>query len=371
MSRRDGLYKRGPYFWITRDPVTKKPISTRCRDREAARGVLRDRERLASDPARMAERLMPLDSECRRFLDARTELGKATDFYELKLGHWCRLLGDELPIGQVGPEAFDLFVSQRRGEGASDHTISKEVGCMLRVLRLSKRSGVYAGELAVLRPMGLSAGYVPRTRVLSSHELASLLRQLPEQRHGFVALCVGLGLRRGEAFALQPEHIDLVTGVVHVPGTKTAGARRTIPILAPFRQLVERAARSLPLEPWGNYLRDLRAACERAGIPPLSANDLRRTHATLLGQAGVDRDVVRRLLGHSVSSTMLETVYDKPKPLELAARAGDLTGVLLELSGDRPEAELFCRTANANAPCVPKGFECAEHANQTAPRALP
>lgn len=372
-GKRDGLYKRGPYWWISRDPVSKKPISTKCRDREAARTVLRDRERLASDPARMAERLTPLDTECRRFLDARTALGKPTDFYELKLGHWCRLLGDKLPIGQVGPEAFDMFVSQRRGEGASDHTISKEVGCMLRVLRVSKRSGVYAGELGVLRPMGLSPRYVPRTRALDVRELAALLRALPPKRSAFVALCVALGLRKSEAFALRSEHIDLLAGVVHVPGTKTAGARRVVPILEPFRQLVEQGAASLPLEPWprGTITRDLAVACERAGIERVTPNDLRRTFATLLGNAGMDRDALRRLMGHTKGSTMLETVYDQPKPHELAARAGNLSSIVLALPGAPAAVELLCRPANASAWCGPDGFQSAEHANQTAPRALP
>jgi integrase len=334
-KKRDGLFKRGGIWHLRTDPVTGKQRSTGCRDLDAARLLRAARERAAADPAYAAESAALLTRECARFLKARGDLGKATSFYEQKLGHWCRILGP-CHLRTVGPEAFDQFVAKRRVEGASDHTISKEVRCMLTVLRHSKRSGLYSGDLTVLRPMGLTSGYVPRTRALSPTELVSLLAALPAERWAFVALIVGLGMRRGEALALRPEHVDLERGVVLVPGTKTAGARREVPILGPFRGIVTKGAASLPLTPWNNYLRDLRAACKRAEIGVVTANDLRRTHATLLRQAGVDRDVVRRLLGHSAGSVMLETVYDQPTPNELAERAGEL--VSLGLPGVETDA---------------------------------
>lgn len=320
------------------DPITSKQRSTGCRDLDAARLVRAARERAASDPAYAAETSARLSTECRRFMNARAEIGKAGTFYEQKLGHWCRIFGDAATLRTVGtPGSFDAFVSQRRAEGASDHTISKEVRCALTVLRFSKRSGLYAGDLSVLRPTDLTAGYVPRKRALSPSELVALLGDLAPERWAFVALIVGLGLRRGEAMAITPAHVDLVRGIVSVPGTKTAGARRDIPVLTPFLGIVTKAAASLPLAPWGNYLRDLRVACKHAGIEPVTANDLRRTHATLLRQAGVERDVVRRLLGHSPGSAMLETVYDQPKPLELAERAGDMSELSRAL-GPKPNA---------------------------------
>jgi integrase len=334
-KKRDGLFKRGGIWHMRTDPITGKQRSTECRDLAAAREVRASRERAAANPSHATQSAATLSGECRRMIDARAALGKATSFYEQKLGHWCRVLGDRFPLSNFGPAQVDHFVAQRRAEGASDHTITKEFRCLATALRLSKRSGSYAGELAVLRPMGLTAGYVPRTRALSPSELVALLAELPPERWAFVALIVGLGLRRGEAIALTPEHVDLQLGVVRVPGTKTAGAKRDVPVLGPFLGIVTKAAAALPLAPWGNYLRDLRIACKRAGIETVTANDLRRTHATLLRQAGVERDVVRRLLGHSSGSVMLETVYDQPKPLELAARAGELASFgLLEVEGD-------------------------------------
>src|SRR5215813_6254842 len=59
---------------------------------------------------------------------------------------------------------------------------------------------------------------------------------------------------------------------------------------------------------WHNVRRDLTIACQRAGIRPVSPNDLRRTFASWLKQRGVDSMVVPRLLGHT-TSRMVELVY--------------------------------------------------------------
>lgn len=340
-KKAEGFWKpRGSRFWHTRDPLTGKRGSTRCRDIGAAVLWRSSRERARIDPAHEARANATVGFWCGRLVAMRRDAGKQTKFYEQKLGHWVRIFGADCSLVEIDPPAFDQFVAQRRSEGASDHTISKEVGAFLRALRLAKRASAYASELDALRPFDLSPGYVPRTRALSPEEFAALFVTIggkprydnPEQRQAFVAFAVGLGLRKGEIEKLQPDDFDLERGVVHIRGTKTKGSDRWIPILPPFRKLIEWAHQFLPLKPWGLAHRDLRAACRAAKIPDCTANDLRRTHATLLRTAGVDRDAVRRLLGHSVGSKMLETVYDQPSPHELAQRAGDLGALSSKLA---------------------------------------
>jgi integrase len=367
MSKRDGLYRRGdsPFWWISRDPVTGKARSTRCRDRAAARAVLVARERAAADPSHHARSTATVAGCIGRLLDFRAGLGKPVGFHEQKLGHWARLLGDDALLADVDASAFDSFVAERRAEGVTDHTISKEVGCMLTALKLAKREGRYAGDLSVLRPMGFSKGYVPRTRALSPAELWALLDQFEGKRWAFLALAFGLGARRGEVLRLTAADFDLVAGKVVVSGTKTAGALRTLPILEPFRELVEQAVALLPLDSWArhssNYLRDLRLACQRAAIPAVTPNDLRRTHATLLSTAGVGRDVARRLLGHSLKSTTLEVTYDQPKPAELAARAGDLSPLTRELRSARDDQKSRRAREDSNLrPTAPEALSSGE-----------
>jgi integrase len=330
---RFGFYLRGR-TWYTSHPLTGRDVSTRCRDLEAARAWRAARERLAADPAAQAAKAATLGDECRMMVEALKALGRPTTYYEAKLGHWTRVLGNNCALADVGPEAFDRFVATRRADGVTNHTISKEIKCMVTTLRQAKRAGRWSGDLSTLRPLGFSAGYVPRTRVLTLTELGALLSELRPSAQAFVALSVALGLRRGEVLALRREDVDVEAWVVHVRGTKTKGALRDLPVLEPFRPLVASAAAHLPLDNWARthtYTVRFEAACERAGIPKVTPNDLRRTHATLLRNSGVDASTARALLGHTKGSQLLEQTYDKPKPAELAARAGDLSALAAEL----------------------------------------
>lgn len=259
-----------------------------------------------------------------------------------KLGHWVRVLGADYPLIDITPGAVDEYVKQRRGEDVTDHTISKELTHLKSVLRLAKRSGCYPHDIATLSPDDLRPGYVPRKRALNRQELLALLSVLEPHRAAVVAICVALGVRWGEAMRLIPSDIGTETAMIR--GTKTAGARRTVPILSLYRPLLDAAVPYLPLEPWGNVGRDLGRACARAGIERCTPNDLRRTHATLLVEAGVDRDVVRRLLGHT-TTTMVDRVYGQPSPDALGQLAEERLerapslAVQIRHSGEAPIAD--------------------------------
>ena len=77
------------------------------------------------------------------------------------------------------------------------------------------------------------------------------------------------------------------------------------------RAILDERRHRTPMFPrWSNnnMLRDLTLACGLAGIPPVSANDLRRTFATWLARAGVPILHVSKMMGHA-STKMLEQVY--------------------------------------------------------------
>jgi hypothetical protein len=62
--------------------------------------------------------------------------------------------------------------------------------------------------------------------------------------------------------------------------------------------------------PWQNVRRDLAQACDRAGIEPCTPNDLRRTCATWLRQAGAAPDLIAPVMGHA-DTRMVERVYGR------------------------------------------------------------
>jgi hypothetical protein len=77
--------------------------------------------------------------------------------------------------------------------------------------------------------------------------------------------------------------------------------------------------------PWLNVRRDLHEACERAGIPPVSPNDLRRTCATWLRAQGVPPHLIAPVMGH-VDSRMVERVYGRLPTDQLALRLSQELG---------------------------------------------
>lgn len=322
MGKTAGLYLRGSIYWLSRDPLTGEPASTRCRTIEAARAVLAERERLANDPSYAAAAQASLIQQCEGFVEdkIRAKRAEATiGFYREKLGHWVRIFGPDARLCVFTPTAFDRYVAQRRDEGAHDHTIHKEQRVFRQVLHRAKRRGLYAGELSVLKPEDLTPSYTPRERALPSDEVALLWRELSPTLQALLDISVALGVRRAEALRLTPEDVDLPRGLVFVRGTKTKASRRTIPVLSVFRPLLERALPQLPLVNCPNNLyRDLASACRRVGIEPCTPNDFRRSHATILAELGASEEATAKLLGHT-STDMVRRIYSRPRAAALGA----------------------------------------------------
>lgn len=179
----------------------------------------------------------------------------------------------------------------------------------------------------------------------------------PEERC-FISLLLYTGMRKGEAFALSRNSIDLKAGVIHVNRTaiyanrsktditppKSNAGFRDIPILAPLKPILSEYLRSLETEylftkkdaESGKYefLTDGQAAtfwkhiydklnetakqqikagsCDCDILPPLSdpmqgitPHYFRHNFATILYYAGVDVKDAARILGHSNVNTTL------------------------------------------------------------------
>jgi integrase len=131
-------------------------------------------------------------------------------------------------------------------------------------------------------------------------------------RTGRCGVCVAVftGGRDSEVDTLAWENIDWHSGAVTLLGTKTKRSRRRVPLHPLLAELLRRSrgVRGPVVGEWMNANRDLRRACERAGILKVSPNDLRRTYTSWLKQEGIDSAIVARLLGHG-STKMVDLVY--------------------------------------------------------------
>lgn len=341
------LYKRGEVWWSYWRGNER--ISTQCRDRAAAEAWCRDRERRATDPDYAAAQETTLAAGVRLFLAHCTRRGrsKATlAFYATKLGHAVRLLGADLALERITAAAVDGYLDARRAEDSvlTEHTLAKELGAVRAMLRVLRRRGLYHRDPATVLPVAFEARYAPRTTALSPAELDRLLLALTPDRAAAVAYAVATAARRSELFRAERGDWDRAAGLVLLRGTKTARSARHVAVLRLFEPLLERAMRDAPgktgrlFESWQNARRDIHRACERAQVPLVSWNDLRRTHGRWLRARGVEPALIGEQLRHA-SSRMAEQVYAKPSPAELRALIEDrLDAQVVRPTGPRGKA---------------------------------
>lgn len=329
------LYRRGKkgIFWFQ---LRNKRRSTGTADRKAAELFVANLERRIADPTYRAADGTTLGRALKAFYAKQAEDGRAggtLKMYETHAAHLCEVLGEDTPIAAIGAEELDGYVSTRRAEGAKDPTVHKELTTLRGTLKRARRHRKYPFALDEVMPK-LSGASKPGTRHLLLPAVKALLSQLPLHRQAVVCFIVATGADWASVEAARKGDINLKTGTILVRGTKTNHRWRTLPILAPFRDLVQVAATSLPFSPWGNVRRDLAVACKRALVPRVTPRDLRRSHGSILTQAGVEPHLVGKMLGHA-DSRMVERVYGQMSPSALGELVAGRLGTIpvRQLSG--------------------------------------
>jgi len=335
MSR---LFKRGR-IWYTHVYEDGRRIqkSTRCRDKAAADAVARRFEREAADPDHARAAKATLTDALSLLIRTREEQARAgrrshdtVAFYKSKAGHLVRLLEHDstgcwepLPLLRLHARTVDHYISCRRSEGASDHTISKELVTLRAALKLAKRAGLWHGDVAQLLPVAFAPEYKPRQRALTREEAQKLLGQLTSDKAARVAFILATSACWSETERAERSHVARDLSSVEIRGTKRATRQRTVPIVtARQKALLQYAMKHAQGGPrlfrgWPNVRRDLEQACERARIPKVTPNDLRRTFSRWMRAERVPLELIAPLMGHSTTK-MVEVVYGKLPPDELA-----------------------------------------------------
>jgi integrase len=305
-------------------------------DRKVAEVRYRELERREADPSYRASHETTIATASRDFVTSRTVKGCAAGtmhMYRVKLGHIARLFGSDLPLAQVDAPRVDHFVAARLREGAKRNTIGKELTALRGLLKVAQRAGKFPRPLYEVLPSEWSNDYEPRRTALSPSQVQALVEVLPVRRAAMVAFIVATGARWSEAVAATRQMVDLGRGIVHFKITKTKKSGRRekhVPITPLTRPLLEQVIAATDragvlFAKWGNVNRDLKAACVALGLPRVTPNDLRRTHANWLRDAGVDTASIADVLGH-VDSRMVERVYGKLRPEQLRDRVLASTG---------------------------------------------
>ena len=153
------------------------------------------------------------------------------------------------------------------------------------------------------------------------------------------ALLALSSLRQSEILGLRWENVDFENGViritetavrdengnlVHKPTTKNSASRRTIPMMQPLREAMERADQTT------EYVVNLREntirrhykkACKKAGVPYVRAHGLRHSFASLACHLGMNEETTMAIGGWADYGTM-KKIYTHVSDADLIKDSG-------------------------------------------------
>jgi integrase len=197
----------------------------------------------------------------------------------------------------------------------------------------------------------------PRERLLSPLELARLGDALDQAEVAGIAdwrpvaivrLLLFTGARLGEAITLRWEWVDLATGTVRLPDSKTG--RKSIFLPAPALELLAGLPRfagndhvfpgDRPRASFAGIQKPWRRIRKLAELDDLRLHDLRHGFASVGVAAGESLFIVGKLLGHKQSRTTERYAHLAPDPARAAA---DRTATRLEamLKGESAEVRVL------------------------------
>ena len=224
-----------------------------------------------------------------------------------------------------------------------------------RVLALASRLMTLA-EVWELRPQHTNpvrkierAREIVRDRVLTGDEMARLAGALADTEAdkpvavAAIRFLAVTGLRVGEALAIQWAHVDMATGRLLIPESKTGRKWHDLPtpavqILAALPQIGPWAFTSIGRAPIGykTVHKVFRAACARAGIQDARIHDLRRGVISAAAASGANVAVLQRLLGHRTPQMALRYARELQDPVQ-AVRERVASQMAAAMSGESGE----------------------------------
>lgn len=226
----------------------------------------------------------------------------------------------ECEIEDIVPQELQAWIDSFEKAGAAE----KAFKCLRQVVRWwIRRECLQINDPTKCVELPKKKPYVPQT--LDSEETAQMLKAMWGHWAEAVAICaVTLGLRRGEACALEWSDINLKTGEVKITKsrqfingkvvtvqTKTEKSTRScfLPKFATqrLRQIkgYQKGLLSGDVSP-DKVARAIKAQCKKMGAPCVSMTNLRHTWATMAIEAGVGIETVAMMLGHTEISTAYE-----------------------------------------------------------------
>lgn len=224
----------------------------------------------------------------------------------------------ECEIEDICPDDLQEWIDSFELAGAAE----KAFKCLRQIIRWwVRKKRLHIADPTIYIELNSRKPYRPD--VLDAEEISEMLRGLWGHWTEPVAICaITLGLRRGEACALEWSDINLKTGEVRINKsrqyingqiitvkTKTEKSTRScyLPKFAKqrLRQIKKKGLLTGDVPP-DTVARAIKAECKKKGAPCVSMTNMRHTWATLAIESGVGIETVAMMLGH----TEIDTAYN-------------------------------------------------------------
>lgn len=257
--------------------------------------------------------------------------------YAPHLANLMDVYGD-VPIEEL--TAFDvnqdLLVAKAKGYSYTIVNTRRSIWNGIFSQAIADRDIPFNPALSVKLPRGLKKG---KREAPEDDILNVIISNAEDMSFGFIPfflLCTGV--RRSEALRRKKTDIDVERWEMSIPKAKTPSGIRTVPIIKPLREPLQKWMDTHPgawLFPyieyngrkgkymtdsnwetaWGNYCKKY-GWVDDEGKPTIGAHNLRHGTATLLYEAGVDVYTARDILGHANVSTTIEIYTSLRKKYE-------------------------------------------------------
>jgi integrase len=321
-KRADGSL--APTYWTN---LFGRRVSTGCTTLRLAR-AWKDAKLLdGANPRLAASKKATLEDAVRELLAELRRRGrspKTVDKVRKKLGHFPRLWGASRKLATINSALVDSYIDERlkdpgaaRGSSLSRTTIRDELAALRQMLKLARRQGVYPYAIEDVLPLRFEAKIKPRRDFVPFDKLPRFVAELPKHRRAHVLFFCVTGGRAADSFRAMRKDFNVTDWRIDVHGSKTDGSTRTIPVPEFLQPLVTELLETAPgenllFQPWseGSMNRDIKAACRRAGIEPVSTNGLRRTFGHALRAHGYSLDVISKLFGHTTEKLARDVYAD-------------------------------------------------------------
>jgi integrase len=250
-------------------------------------------------------------------------------------------------------QSFQIKASKDFSASYTDQIVDTVKAAVTLALDNDKIGGDLLKPFRKLRGM-LRKGANARKRVLTPAEYQGLYGNLKNHLKPVVAVAWWSGMRQGEILKLTWDKVDLNKRLIRLKAEDTKEDRaKVVPIARPLRDILltlpGRAAEGFVFTYAGKPLRDITqgigAACVASGIvygrfkdQGFVFHDLRRGFITYARKAGVERNVIMAITGHSGKGDMNRR-YDQVDDVDLLKAVDLIEGLFsakLDLNLDLP-----------------------------------